>query len=106
MQSFVAGALAQNPEASSKQIAVRWRSLRGETVEAEELDLLSDVYEHQAPAAREANAGVREAQQRIDSPHSGSPNKKLLDWSPVWCRFCFPWRASIRPGGATSASAA
>ena len=68
MRSFVAAALVQNPEASSKDIAVRWRSRRGETINAEELDLLSEVYERQAPAAHDANAGVREAQQRIDSP--------------------------------------
>jgi hypothetical protein len=68
MRSFVAAALVQDPEASSKQIAVRWRSLRGEEIGVEELDLLSDMYERQAPAAHDANAEVRAAQHRIDSP--------------------------------------
>jgi hypothetical protein len=68
MRTFVASALVQNPEASSKQIAVRWRSLRGETISDEDLDLLAQEYDRQAPAAHEANAGRRAAQDRIDSP--------------------------------------
>lgn len=68
MRSFVAEALAQDPEVSSGQIAVRWRSRQGEVVSAEDLDLLAQVYERQAPAAHEANAGRRAAQGRIDSP--------------------------------------
>lgn len=68
MRSFVAEALAQDPEASYDQIAVRWRSRQGEVISAEELSLLAQVYERQAPAAHEANAGRRAEQSRIDSP--------------------------------------
>jgi hypothetical protein len=68
MQSFVAQALVQDPEASAGRIAVRWRSLQGEVVSAENLDLLTQEYERQAPAAHEANAEQRAAQDRIESP--------------------------------------
>ena len=68
MRSFVAEALAQDPEATSSHVAVRWRSRQGEVVSPEDLALLSRVYEIQAPAAHDANAGHRAAQGRIDSP--------------------------------------
>lgn len=68
MRSFVAEALAQDPEARYDQIAVRWRSRQGEVISAEDLSLLAQVYERQAPAAHEANAGRRAEQGRIDSP--------------------------------------
>jgi len=68
MRSFVAQALVQDPEASAGRIAVRWRSLQGEVVSAENLDLLTREYERQAPAAHEANAEQRAAQDQIDSP--------------------------------------
>ena len=71
IHNFVGEALAQDPEAKAGHIAARWRSRRGEVIGAEEEGLLAREYERQAPAAHEANAGVRAAQARRDSPPFG-----------------------------------
>jgi hypothetical protein len=90
MRSFVAAALVQNPEASSKQIAIRWRSLRGETISAEDLDLLAQEYDRQAPAAHDANAGQRAAQDRIDSPPFRVTKQEIAGLVAVFLPFLLP----------------
>jgi hypothetical protein len=90
MRSFVAGALAQDPEASSGHIAVRWRSLQGEVVSPEDLALLAQVYEIQAPVAHEANVGRRATQDRIDSPPFRVTKQEIAGLVAILLPFAFP----------------
>jgi hypothetical protein len=90
MRTFVAGALAQDPEASSAQVAVRWRSLRGETLSTEEMDRLTQTYDLQAPAAHEANSEHRAAQGRIDSPPFRLIKQEIAGFIAVVVPFVFP----------------
>src|SRR2546430_15363198 len=87
MRNFVAEALAENPEASSTQIAVRWRSRQGEEVSPEDLALLAQEYERQAPAAHEANAGRRAAQGQIDSPPFPGTKREIAGLVAVLAAF-------------------
>ena len=90
MRNFVAEALAQDPEASSGDIAVRWRSRQGEAVSAHDLELLTQEYNRQAPAAHEGNAGRRAAQARIDSPPFRVTKREIAGLVAVLLPFVLP----------------